>query len=122
MKDMGGGIDAICKKRAKYFEFRVRKENMIDGMEFCLQLQTDRYEPVFRNGDVIALTEKKAGQNEIGIFLVNEVYYLRLLYQENEEKKLKALNVLEQDVVVKPKDRFICMGTVLGKVQGMPDL
>ena len=44
------------------------------------------------------------------------------LYQENEEKKLKALNVLEQDVVVKPKDRFICMGTVLGKVQGMPDL
>lgn len=43
-------------------------------------------------------------------------------YQENEEKKLKALNVLEQDVVVKPKDRFICMGTVLGKVQGMPDL
>ena len=122
MKDMGGGIDAICKKRAEYFEFRVRKENMIDGMEFCLQLQTDRYEPVFRNGDVIALTEKKAGQNEIGIFLVNEVYYLRLLYQENEEKKLKALNVLEQDVVVKPKDRFICMGTVLGKVQGMPDL
>ena len=71
---------------------------------------------------MIALTEKKAGQNEIGIFLVNEVYYLRLLYQENEEKKLKALNVLEQDVVVKPKDRFICMGTVLGKVQGMPDL
>ena len=59
MKDMGGGIDAICKKRAEYFEFRVRKENMIDGMEFCLQLQTDRYEPVFRNGDVIALTEKK---------------------------------------------------------------
>ena len=122
MKDMGGGIDAICKKRAEYFEVRVRKENMIDGMEFCLQLQTDRYEPVFRNGDVIALTEKKAGQNEIGIFLVNEVYYLRLLYQENEEKKLKALNVLEQDGVVKPKDRFICMGTVLGKVQGMPDL
>jgi len=68
------------------------------------------------------IDRKKAGQNEIGIFLVNEVYYLRLLYQENEEKKLKALNVLEQDVVVKPKDRFICMGTVLGKVQGMPDL
>ena len=118
MKDMGGGIDAICKKRAEYFEFRVRKENMIDGMEFCLQLQTDRYEPVFRNGDVIALTEKKAGQNEIGIFLVNEVYYLRLLYQENEEKKLKALNVLEQDVVVKPKDRFICMGTFSGRYKG----
>ena len=48
--------------------------------------------------------------------------YNSQLYQENEEKKLKALNVLEQDVVVKPKDRFICMGTVLGKVQGMPDL
>lgn len=60
MKDMGGGIDAICKKRAEYFEFRVRKENMIDGMEFCLQLQTDRYEPVFRNGDVIALNRKKS--------------------------------------------------------------
>ena len=71
---------------------------------------------------MISLTDKKSVQNEIGIFLVNEVYYLRLLYQENEEKKLKALNVLEQDVVVKPKDRFICMGTVLGKVQGMPDL
>ena len=49
----------FVKKGAEYFEFRVRKENMIDGMEFCLQLQTDRYEPVFRNGDVIALTEKK---------------------------------------------------------------
>ena len=71
---------------------------------------------------MITLTEKKTGQNEIEIFLVNEFYYLRLLYEENEEKKLKALNVLEQDVVVKPKDRFICMGTVLGKVQGMPDL
>ena len=31
-------------------------------------------------------------------------------------------NMPKQDVVVKPKDRFICMGTVLGKVQGMPDL
>ena len=34
----------------------------------------------------------------------------RLLYQENEEKKLKALNVMEQDVVVKPKDRFYLHG------------
>ena len=46
-------------KRAEYFEFRVRKENMIDGMEFCLQLQTDRYEPVFRNRGCDRIDRKK---------------------------------------------------------------
>jgi len=47
---------------------------------------------------------------------------LRLLYQEQGVRKLKALNVLEQDIEVKAKDQFICMGTVLGKVQGMSDV
>lgn len=122
VKDEGKGLNTLCKKNAEYFEFYVRKENIIDGMEFCLQIQTDKYEPIFRKGDVIALTEKKAGQNEIGIFSVNGVYYLRLLYQEQGVRKLKALNVLEQDIEVEAKDQFICMGTVLGKVQGMSDV
>lgn len=101
--------------------FRVRRENIVDGMEYCFQIQTDRYEPVFKKNDVIALAQQPVGENEIGIFSLNGACYIRLFYRKNVVIRLRALNVMDPDVEVHENDRFECFGKILGKVQGILD-
>ena len=90
-------------------------------MEYCFQIQIDRYEPVFKKYDVIALAQQPVGENEMGIFSLNGVCYIRLFYRKDGVIRLRALNVMDPDVEVHENDRFECFGKILGKVQGILD-
>ncbi len=47
----------------------IPKKYSLPGMEYCLQIQIDRYEPVFKKYDIVALNHKSAKHNEIGLFV-----------------------------------------------------
>ena len=96
---------------------KIRKDYLIEGMDFCFEIMINRYEPIFHKGDVIALSKKETKPNQIGIFSINGHYYLRVLFEENGVRKLRALNVVDKDVEIKEEDHFVGIGTVLGKVQ-----
>lgn len=90
--------------------------------DFCFQIQIDRYEPVFKKYDIVALGRRPTGHNEMGVFYLNDACYIRRLYHVGGERILKALNVMDPDVRVTEEDDFRCFGTILGKVQGEYEL
>lgn len=71
--------------------FRVRRENILEGMEYCIQIRIDRYEPIFKKYDVIALVKQQVKENEIGIFLLNGMCYIRLFYIKDGVIRLQSI-------------------------------
>ena len=61
---------------------RVMQKDLPDGTDFCFQIQVDHYLPVFRKFDLLALQKRQARHNEMGLFFLNGVYYIRTLSQE----------------------------------------
>lgn len=98
---------------------RVMRKDMPEGTDFCFQIHVDKYLPVFRKFDIIALQKRQAGHNEMGLFSLNGICYIRTLFQENGERRLRALNVIDEDILVDKNDVFRCMGTVLERVDGI---
>lgn len=109
-----------CAFLLKKEEVRVRfkRKQQLEGMDFCFQVQVDQYEPVFKRYSILAVKAVKAKHNEIGIFRLNGIYYLRMLYQAEEQCKLCSLNVNEPDIEVTEADQMECIGTVLGQIYG----
>lgn len=101
---------------------KMKEKNVPEGTDFCFQIQIDRYQPVFKKYDVLALQKHPVSHNEIGMFRVNEIYYIRILIQEGDRCTLRALNVIEPDLDISPEDHFECIGRVLGKVYGKYEL
>ncbi len=97
---------------------RLKKKHVLENMEFCFQIQVNSYEPVYKKHDILALKRKPAGHNEIGFLCLNGIYYIRTLCCNEEGKKLRALNVVEPDIMIQDTDDFTCLGTVLGQVYG----
>ena len=97
---------------------RIRKAALPKGTDFCFQIRVDRYQPIFRKFDILALQRTQAAHNELGIFCLNGVYYLRTLFQAEGMRRLRSLNI-EPDVLVQAEDEFHCLGKILGKVDGL---
>ena len=89
------------------------QKDLPDGTDFCFQIQVDQYLPVFRKFDILALQRRQARHNEMGLFC------LRTLFQEKGECRLRSLNVIDEDILVKEADEFHCIGTVLGQVNAV---
>ena len=100
----------------------VPKNSIPKETAFCFQIQIDRYEPIFKKYDIVALEQRPTRHNEMGVFYLNDVCYIRRLYHMGGERILKALNVMDPDVRVTEDDDFRCLGTILGKVQGEYEL
>ena len=98
---------------------RIKQMELPVGTDFCFQIQVDQYLPVFRKFDILALQKRRAGHNEMGLFYLNGIYYIRTLFQEKGECRLRALNVIDEDILVKETDEFRCIGTILGQVNGV---
>ena len=101
---------------------QVPKKYVPDHTDFCFQIRLDRYRPIYKNYDLLALKEAPAGHNEIGLFCVNGICYIRIFCITETSMFLRSLNVTEPDIILKDSDHFQCMGTVLDKIYGDYDI
>ncbi len=101
---------------------RLKRKHMINGMEYCIQLKTNHCQPVFLQGEILALQKVPARHNEIGLFRLNDTYYIRTLYDDAGARRLRSLNVTEPDVEIHESDRLTCLGKVLGKIYSTYEL
>lgn len=99
-------------------EIKLKRADVLENMDFCFRIRLSRYEPFFKRNDVIALQNRPALHNEMGIFKVNGIMYLKSLYKVEDTVRLKALNVMDSAIEVKASDEFECFGTVIGKIYG----
>ena len=102
--------------------YKIRRKDIPSDLAFCFQIQADEYEPVFKKYDVLALSDQQATNNEMGIFCLNKVCYIRSLRHDDTGCRLRALNVMDPDIEVLPEDNFHCIGKIIGKVNGLFDL
>jgi len=105
--------------QAKVSRVRIMLKDLPEGTDFCFQIQMDQYLPVFRNHDILALQRRQARHNEMGLVCLNGIYYIRTLFHERGERRLRAPNVIDADILVSETDEFRCMGTILGRVNGI---
>lgn len=99
-------------------KIRIRETNIPEGTDFCFQIKIDRYEPVFRKDDVVAVCKEEVGHNDMGLFCLNGICYIRTLCIEENICRLRALNVMDEDIIVEKQDNLHCMGRIIGKVYG----
>lgn len=97
---------------------RFRKENLPEDAEFCFQIRETWYEPVYKKNTILVLKNACAAHNEIGIFKLDGICYLRMICQLEGECILRALSVNEPDIKVKDYNKLECVGTVLGQIGG----
>ena len=102
----------------EYQIFRIKKKNQIPGMDFCFQIQLDRYEPVFKMHDVLALQRRPAAHNEMGIFRLNGICYIRTLSLDGPNPRLCSFNVMMPDIEVSCPEKLEYIGTILRCVPG----
>lgn len=112
----------LLREGAPTDKIRIKKKHVVEGMDFCFQIHVDQYNPIFKKHDILILKKQPASHNEIGIFCLNEIYYIRTLYQIDGVRRLRALNVVEPDIEIDSSDSFICIGTVIGLVHGPYEL
>ncbi len=112
----------LLREGAPTDKIRIKKKHVVEGMDFCFQIHVDQYNPIFKKHDILILKKQPASHNEIGIFCLNEIYYIRTLYQIDGVRRLRALNVVEPDIEIDGSDSFICIGTVIGLVHGPYEL
>ncbi len=101
---------------------KIKKKHIPKDTEFCFQIQVDQYRPVFQKYDVIALQKAEASHNEMGLFLLNGIFYIRTLSVERGSRRLRSLNVMDPDIEVAAADTFSCLGRILGKAYGMYEI
>lgn len=97
---------------------RFKKKHQFEGMDFCFQIQVNQYEPVYKKYTVLAIEDAPAAHNEIGVFRIGDIYYLRTLYKAERQCRLRSLNVNEPDIEIDNMDNLECVGTVLGQIYG----
>ena len=97
---------------------QVKGQHVPKGTNYYFQIQIDKYEPVFRKYDIIAISEEEASHNEIGMFCFKGICYIRTLYRKDGVCRLRALNVMEPDIEVEKEEELRCLGKVLGKIYG----
>ena len=93
----------------------MRRKHVPKDSDFCFQVLIDRYQPVFQKNDILALQRINASHNEIGLFWLNGIYYIRILSEEGSIRRLRSLNVIDPDIVVNEQEQLQCIGKILGK-------
>ena len=101
---------------------RVPQKHIPPNTDFCFQVQVNSYEPIFKKLDIVALQRRPAQHNEMGIFSVNGVCYIRTLFKKKHLCQLHSLNVTDPDIPVTVHDDFQCLGTIVGQIYGSYEL
>lgn len=96
---------------------RLYQKQLPEGTDFCLHVSSDRYLPFFKKKDILALSKTPAEHNQLGLFLVDQVYHIRLL-SSGDTTSLLPLNLTEPELIITPDTEFSCIGTILDKVYG----
>lgn len=100
------------------YTVRFQRKYQVEGMEFCFQMRGDQCEPMYKDRTVLALKQASARHNEIGIFKLDGIYYLRMLCLTEGKCRLRALNANEPDIEVDDGKKIECIGTILGQICG----
>ncbi|MGF1919053.1 S24 family peptidase [Enterococcus faecalis] len=89
-------------------------EMIPDGADFCLSVNGNSMEPVFKN-DSYVFVEKQTDlySGAIGVVIVNSQAFLKRIWFENNHARLESFNKEYEDIIVTEDDDFRIVGKVV---------
>lgn len=89
-------------------------EMIPDGADFCLSVNGDSMEPVFKN-DSYVFVEKQRDlySGAIGVVIVNSQAFLKRIWFENNHARLESFNKEYEDIIVTEEADFRIIGKVV---------
>lgn len=90
---------------------------VVEEADFAILLSDHSMSPVYTPGTILALKRRQAGNNHLGVFLVNREAFVRKLSCQRNKKKLVSVNLEYKDILLSEHDEFKCLGTVVGAIR-----
>ena len=109
-----GGQTAVDSIAIRHIS--VKDSETAQAADFAVVLYGSAMEPAYHAGEVLALSRRPAGQDEIGLFNLNGEGYIRLYQRVRGKVRLAALNRAFPNVAVEEGSQFCCLGTVVGRL------
>lgn len=95
----------------------VSEEEMTRSADFAVEVSGTGMEPLYREGEILAVRYGRVKNNQVGIFLYQGEGYIRRLSEKNGVRRLVALNRRTPTITVAPEALLETVGTVLGAVR-----
>lgn len=85
--------------------------------DFAFVVPTDIYSPLYEKGTVLAVRQAECHTQELGIFFLNHLGYIRKLCYRRGDLRLVSVKSGVRDLCVGPDDDYRCMGVILGTIR-----
>ncbi|HFF1574243.1 TPA: S24 family peptidase, partial [Enterococcus faecalis] len=89
-------------------------EMIPDGADFCLSVNGDSMEPVFKNDSYVFVEEQlNLYSGAIGVVIINSQAFIKRIWFENNHARLESFNKKYKDIIVTEEDEFKIIGKVV---------
>jgi len=109
----GGGIFILGNEAAS--KIAVSDSDWDERTDYVIRVNGDSMEPDYMDGDNVMVSQRvELDHGDIGIFVVNGRAYIK----EYGETELISRNPNFSNIAIHESDNIVCMGKVLGKLEG----
>ena len=102
----------LFNKQVEYVEF---DENEVpDCADFCLTVNGNSMEPIFKDGSYIFIEEKKEiPSGTIGVVIIDGEAFIKRVWFEGSQARLESFNKAYKDIIVTRNNSFKIIGKVV---------
>lgn len=107
-----GTGEFLFDEQVEYVEF---DENEVpDRADFCLTVNGNSMEPIFKDGSYIFVEEKKEiPSGTIGVVIIDGEAFIKRVWFEGSQARLESFNKSYKDIIVTRNDSFKIIGKVV---------
>ena len=109
----GSGVFILGNESSEKISVPATPENAI--VDYVIKVSGDSMEPDYHDGDNVMVSQRvEMRHGDVGIFVVNGKAYIK----EYGETELISRNPLADNIRISEHDNIVCMGKVVGKLEG----
>lgn len=109
----GGGVFILGNEASQKISVPATPENEI--VDYVIKVSGDSMEPDYQDGDSVMVSQRvEMKYGDVGIFVVNGKVYIK----EYGKTELISRNPRADNIKISEYDNIVCMGKVVGKIDG----
>lgn len=113
----GGGVFILGNEATS--KIMVPESDWDDRVDFVISISGHSMEPDYNDGDKVMVSQRmEMCHGDVGIFVINGKAYIK----EYGEKELISRNPNSENIKISEYDNIVCMGKVIGKLEGQYEI
>lgn len=101
------------------YDNTIREEVLTDNKDayIAMEIGSNIFVPTYCKSDKILISDRFPEHKEIGVFVINNKIYVRMLIENEKSYVLKTINGRGEDFRIHRPDEILCMGTCVGVIR-----